>query len=128
MSFPDTHLDLLDAPGTAVFSTIAPSGLIQSTAVWYLRRGDALAFSFSDARKKLRNLQADARATALVIDPTNAFRTVEVRGKVTVALDEGRAFMAEVGAHYGADLSAFDQPGDTRYVVTLQPERVVANG
>jgi PPOX class probable F420-dependent enzyme len=128
MSFPDSHVALLDAAGVAVLSTVAPSSLIQSTAVWYLREGDVLRFSFSDARKKLRNLQVDPRATALIVDPASPFRTIEVRGRVTIAKDEDRAFVGRVGAKYGTDMSQYDQPGDTRYVVTLQPERVTTFG
>ncbi|MGE0878314.1 MAG: PPOX class F420-dependent oxidoreductase [Acidimicrobiia bacterium] len=125
-SLPSSHDDLLSAPGTAIFSTITPSGLIQSTAVWYLYDGGELKFSFSDARKKFRNLGANPTATAFILDPQNPFRFIEVRGTVTIEPDPDFAFRGKVAAHYGADMSGFDQPGDKRYVLTLEPSTVNA--
>lgn len=125
-SYPDTHLDLLTAPGVGILSTITPSGLVQSTAIWFLFDEGELKISISDARKKLRNLQANPAATFFILDPANPFRFVEIRGTVTLAPDADFSFRAKVGAHYATDLSGFDQPGDQRYVVTLHPTTINA--
>jgi PPOX class probable F420-dependent enzyme len=125
-SLPTSHRDLLDAPGVGILSTITPNGDVQSTAIWYLHDDGQLKISISAARKKLRNLQSNPSATFFLLDPTNPFRFVEIRGKATVEADADFSFRAKVGSHYGADLSNFDQPGDLRYVVTLHPARVNA--
>ncbi len=126
-SLPSSHLDLLQAPGTAILSTITPTGAVQSTAVWYLLDDDGeLRFSLSGARKKLRNLQANPNATLFILDTQNPFRFVEVRGTTKVEADADYSFRAKVGAHYGADVASFDAPGTLRYTVTLHPERVNA--
>ena len=126
-TLPDSHLDLLQAPGTAIFSTITPTGAVQSTAVWYLLDDDGeLRLSLSGARKKLRNLQANANATLFILDATNPFRFIEVRGTATLEADPDYSFRGKVGAHYGADVASFDAPGTLRYTVTLHPERVNA--
>lgn len=125
-ALPATHLDLLDAPGVGLLSTITPGGEIQTTAIWFLHDEGAVKISISDARKKLRNLQGNPTATFFLLDPTNPFRFLEIRGTVSIEPDPDFAFRAKVGAHYGADLSNFDQPGDQRFVVTLQPTRVNA--
>lgn len=126
MSYPDSHLDLLTAPGVGILSTVTPAGLVQSTAVWFLFDEGQIKVSISDARKKLRNLQANPTATFFLLDPTNAFRFLEARGTATVEPDSDFSFRAKVGAKYGADIAQFDQPGDLRYTVTLQPATVNA--
>lgn len=124
MSYPDSVSDLLQAPGSGVLSTHTPDGKIQSTAVWYLYDDGELKISLSDARKKLRNLKADPTATFFLLDPTNPFHFLEVRGTATLAVDEGNAFLTKVGVQYSTDMSKFDGPDDTRYVATLVPERI----
>lgn len=127
MSYPDSHLALLRSPGVAVLSTHTPDRTIQSTAIWYLLDDDGeLKVSLSDARKKLRNLQTDPTVTFFLLDPANPFRFIEVRGTASLVVDEGFAFRAKVGAHYGADVSNFDKPGDVRYVLTILASTVNA--
>lgn len=126
-TYPESHRDLLDAPGVCVVSTVTPKGAIQSTAVWYLFEDDTLKFSFSDARAKLRNLQQNPTVNAYFLDPANPFRFLEVRGTVSLAADPDKAFAQKVGAKYGADIRNFDQPGDQRYVVTVDPSKVNAS-
>jgi PPOX class probable F420-dependent enzyme len=126
VSYPDSHLDLLSAPGVGILSTVTPGGSIQSTAIWYLFDGGELKISLSDARKKLRNLQHSPVATFFLLDPTNPFRFIEVRGTASIEADADFSFRAKVGAHYGADVASFDQPGDLRFVVTLQPGTINA--
>jgi len=124
--FPESHLDLLSQPGIAIFSTLTPGGEIQSTALWYLLDDGELKISISNARKKFRNLQQNPNANFFILDPANPFRFIEVRGTTSVELDEGFAFRAKVGAHYGTDLSNFDGADDVRYIVTLHPTRINA--
>ena len=127
ISFPDSHLDLLNANGTGLLSTHTPDGRIQTTAIWYLLDDDGgLKISINDARKKVRNLQADPTATFFLLDPKNSFRFIEIRGTATVEVDEGYVFRTKISAKYGSDMSKFDQPGDVRYTATLVPERINA--
>jgi PPOX class probable F420-dependent enzyme len=124
MTYPESHLDLLQAPGVGMLSTITPEGAIQTTAIWYLFDDGELKFSLSDARKKFRNLAANPSANFFILDLANPFRFIEIRGTAELAVDEGAAFRDRVGQHYGADLSGMDQPGDQRYVVTLRPTSI----
>jgi PPOX class probable F420-dependent enzyme len=126
-SLPASHLDLLQAAGTAILSTVTPSGAVQSTAVWYLLDDDGeLKVSLSTARKKFRNLQANSNATLFILDASNPFHFLEVRATATLTADPDYAFRNKVGAHYGADIASFDAPDAVRFVVTLHPQRVNA--
>jgi len=125
-TLPESHRDLLDSQSVGILSTITPAGLIQSTAIWFLVDEGQVKISISSARKKLRNLQDNPVATFFLLDPANPFRFVEVRGTVTLQPDTDFSFRAKVGAKYGTDVANFDQPGDTRQVVTLQATTVNA--
>jgi Pyridoxamine 5'-phosphate oxidase len=75
---------------------------------------------------KTRNLQARPGCSLLILDPENPQRYLEVRGRAGIEPDDDYAFASKVGAKYGADLKAYDQPGDTRVVVTIEPVTVHA--
>ena len=77
---PATHADLLDAPNTAVLTTVGAGGQPQSTAVWYLVDDDgALKTSLTTDRQKYRNLTRNPKATLFILDPANPYRTLEIR-------------------------------------------------
>ena len=93
--------------------------------MWYLLGEDGkLRLSLNSTRRKLQNLQRNPRLSVLFVDPQNPYRTLELRGRAQLDLDEDRSFRDQVGAKYGADLSVHDGPSDERYIVTVEPTRV----
>ena len=128
MTFPDSHRDLLAAPGVAVLTTNGTGGYPQSTAIWFLADDDVVRISLHTSRQKYRNLRRDPHATLFLLDPTNPYRTLEVRGDVTIEDAPDRSFIERVIRHYGQDPATFAAPLDDRVIVTLTPRHVVANG
>jgi PPOX class probable F420-dependent enzyme len=130
VTIPASHRPLLDAP-VGVLATVGPTGTPQTTALWFLwddAEGD-VRFSLNSTRQKVRNLRAHPQASFLVLDPTNPYRTIELRGDVEIAPDPDYAFAERLAARYGgADLRAMDRPGETRVVVTLRPRKVLTWG
>jgi PPOX class probable F420-dependent enzyme len=126
-TIPDSHRDLLNAQ-VAVLGTIGASGRPQLSGVWFLTEDDAIKFSLNTARQKVKNLQADPKASVLIFDEKSPYRYLEVRGDAEITPDPDYAFADKIGAKYGADLRERDQPGDTRVVITIRPARVVAWG
>jgi hypothetical protein len=49
-----------------------------------------------------------------------------VRGRALLTDDPEYAFAPVLGAKYGTDFSSIDPPGQTRVVVTIEPEKVYA--
>ena len=90
--------------------------------------GDAIITSLAGVRQKLKNLAARPQATIFVIDPANPYRTLEVRGDVTIEPDPELVTLKRVLAAYGTDLDSFPGPLEDRTTVTLHPTRVVING
>ena len=128
-SFPESHRDLLEAANIAVLTAVTPNGQLQSTAIWYLLDDDGkLKMSSTGSRRKVRNLQLDPRVTMFFMDPTNPYRTLEVRGTATTALDDGLRIQNQLGAKYDDDAASHDPPGTVRYVITVEPETVNTYG
>lgn len=127
MTYPESHRDLLDAPGVLALSALTASGAIQTTAVWYLLDDDGtLLVSANSARAKVRNIQQNPTVNAFIIDPANPFRTLEIRGTAAFTPDPDFTVRERIGAKYSADMSAFDPPGSTRWTIRITPDKVVA--
>jgi PPOX class probable F420-dependent enzyme len=110
-----------------VLGTIGASGRPQLSGVWFLTEDDTVKFSLNTARQKVKNLQADPKASVLIFDEQSPYRYLELRGDAEVTPDPDYTFADKVGAKYGgADLRERDNPGDTRVVVTIHPTRVFA--
>ena len=124
---PHTHKDLLGAQ-VGVLGTIGASGRPQLSAVWFLAEDDTVKISLNTTRQKVKNLQAEPKASFLIFDPANPYKYVELRGDAEITPDDDYAFADQVGAKYGSDLRDRDEPGETRVVVAIKPARVVAWG
>ena len=125
-TIPDSHRDLLDTD-TAVLATVGADGRPQLSAVWFLAGDDGkLRVSLNSTRQKGKNLKANPAVNLFILDRANPARYLEVRGDATIEADPDRAFAQRVGAKYDADLQAYDPPGSTRLVVTIDPVRVNA--
>jgi PPOX class probable F420-dependent enzyme len=121
--FPETHRDLLDAQ-FATLATLEPDGRPQLSEIWFLHDEGELRLSLNTARRKTQNLMARPEGTLLILDLANPFRYLEVRGQARIEPDEDGAFAHKLHGKYGADVAAYDKPGDSRVVVTLEPSRI----
>jgi hypothetical protein len=64
--------------------------------------------------------------TLFILDLTNPYRYVEIRGTAVVKTDDDMEFARQRGAKYDADLREHDIPGDRRVIVSIVPTRVRA--
>jgi PPOX class probable F420-dependent enzyme len=118
---PESHKDLLQAP-VAVLATNGRGGQPQVSALWFLYDDDQIKLSLNNSRQKLKNLQRDPRCTLFILDPQNPYRTLEIRARAELTPDPDYALSAKVSQKYdNADFRKMDQPGQSRYLVTLEP-------
>jgi PPOX class probable F420-dependent enzyme len=127
-TIPDSHRDLIEAPGIASLSTVGTDGTPQVTALWYLADGDTVKTSLMTSRQKYKNIVAHPRATLFIVDPANPFRTLEIRAEASIGADPDLALFERIVSHYGQDPDNFPAPRDNRVVLTLTPTHVVAQG
>ena len=129
LSISSGHADILEAPLTAVLTTVGADGQPQSTAVWFLVDDDGvLKGSVTTDRQKYRNLTRNPNATLFVLDPTNPFRTVEIRATVELVPDPGKAMLPKFAAHYNTPVERLDAPGSERVTDVFTPVKVVTVG
>jgi len=121
---PEQFSDLLRSTALAHIATIGPKGDPQTTPVWFGWDGQHLLFSQTKGRQKYRNVKRNPAIALSIVDPSNPFRYLEVRGKV-VAIDEDQnnQFINSMAKKYmGQDTYPFHQPGDERVIVVIEPE------
>jgi PPOX class probable F420-dependent enzyme len=122
--FPESHGDLLDAQ-FATLATLGRDGSPQLTEVWFLHDDDGgLKLSLNTSRLKTRNLRRRPECSLFLLDLSNPYRYMDVRGRARIEPDDDYAFADRVGAKYGADLREHDAPGDSRVIVTVEPTNV----
>lgn len=128
-TIPETHADLVSAPNTAVLTTVGTNSQPQSTAVWFMADADGtLKTSITTARQKYKNLSANPRATPFILDPTNPFRTIEIRATVDITPDPEQALIRTLSERYNMPADALVNPADERVILTFTPSRIVTNG
>ena len=127
---PQEYANLLHAKALAHIATIGPKGEPQSSPVWFDFDGSHIRFSQTKSRQKYRNLLRDSRIALSIVDPTNLYRYLEIRGNV-VGIDEDsdlRFINAMAKKYLGRDTYPWHQPGDERVVVVVQPEHTTHMG
>jgi PPOX class probable F420-dependent enzyme len=113
---PDSHIDLLDRPILVSLATVQPDGQPQVTPVWADVEDGVIRVNTAAGRQKWKNLVYRPQATVLAIDPDNAFRFIEVRGKVVRQSEEtGIEVIDKLAKDY---LNADVYPGHTPEVTT----------
>jgi PPOX class probable F420-dependent enzyme len=108
--------NLLDAPVSAVVSTVGPDGHPQSSVVWIERVGDNLAF-FSDANsKKITNIRQRPNVVVIVVDDAHEFEPgarcyVRLTGTADVSQLSDSALPDRLARRY-MGIDAYPQHGD----------------
>ena len=127
---PDTHADLLESKALADVATIGPNGEPQVNPVWFGWDGKYLKFSQTTTRQKTKNVKRDPRVALSIVDPENPFRYLEIRGKVVkVEPDPDKAFIDEMANKYlGVEKYPWNQPGEERIVMVVEPKRTTTMG
>jgi PPOX class probable F420-dependent enzyme len=122
-TFPESHRDLLDGQ-VATFATIDDEGFPQLTEVWFLVDEGELKLSLNTSRRKARNLERRPQCSLLLLDLQNPYRYLEIRGRARIEPDPDGAFAAKLSAKYGGDVRQYDQPDESRVVVTIEPLKI----
>jgi PPOX class probable F420-dependent enzyme len=126
---PESHQDLVSTAGrVGTLSTVGADGTPQVTALWYLLDGDVVRMSAVSSRQKTKNVLAHPQATMFFIDPSNPYRTLELRGTVSVEEDADLAFLGRLLGNYGTDLDSFPGEKEDRLVLTLTPTHETTYG
>lgn len=127
---PQNYRDLFSKRAFASLTTLMPDGSPQTTPVWVDFDGDLVIFNSAKGRQKDRNVRRDPRVALAVIDPDNAYRYLEVRGKVVEITEDGAADHIDKMAkkYLGVDKYPYGQPGEVRVLYKIRPEHTTTMG
>jgi len=73
---------LIDRPNFAHLSTLLPDGSPLSTPVWVGRDGDHILICTGEGSLKAKNTRRDPRVALSIVDFTNPYEEVQIRGCV----------------------------------------------
>lgn len=119
---------LIDAKPYVTLATVNKDGGPQLSVVWISYDGDDLLVSTTVGRQKERNLRREPKASVLVPDPGNPYDYAEIRGRVTITEEGGRALIDALSEKYRGRPYDAEPAGTVRVVLRLTPERIVEFG
>jgi len=122
IDLPEEYRYLLDA-NVATLATVEPDGTPQLSELWFLHDEGEIRLSLNTTRRKTQNLSQRPQCSLLILDLENPFKYVEIRGRARIEDDDG-SFAHKLHSKYGADVAAYDKPGEGRVVVTIEPTRI----
>ncbi|MEV7037390.1 PPOX class F420-dependent oxidoreductase [Amycolatopsis sp. NPDC051061] len=118
---------LIDGKNFATVATIDPDGGPQTSVIWVgLDDGD-LVFSATEDRRKVRNLRRDPRLSVSITDAENPYRHTQLRGRVTITPDPGKALPKTLSQKYLAQDPPPEGPETERVIVRLEVEKIAGN-
>ena len=117
-----------DNPFYAVLTTLREDGSPHSTVVWATEEDGKLLVNTALGRAKARHLEADPRASVVVLDASDGYRWVSVSGRIELTTDGADEAIDRLSWKY--DGHAFRPLGEDEVRVTglLTPEHVTATG
>jgi PPOX class probable F420-dependent enzyme len=118
---------LIDGPNFATVATLDPNGGPQTSVVWIGLDDDALVFSATENRRKVRNLRRDPRVAVSITDATNPYRHTQLRGTVTLIPDPDKTLPKTLSHKYLGDDPPPEGPEVERVIVRVQVEKVAGN-
>jgi PPOX class probable F420-dependent enzyme len=128
---PDNFLDLLTAKKAfASIATVMKDGTPQVTPVWFDYTDGKIRVNTARGRVKSRTLRQGAPVALAIIDPDNAYRYLQVRGRVTSVTEQGADEHIDSLAkkYLGEDKYPFRQPGEVRVRYEIEPKSAQGMG
>ena len=130
-TIPDQYLDLLQhKKAFANLATVMADGSPQVTPVWFDYTEGKIRVNSAKGRTKTRNMKQGAPVALAIMDPDNAYRYLQVRGKVTRVTEEGAAAHIDSLAkkYIGQEKYPWSRPGEVRVTFEITPDAVQVMG
>ena len=123
-SIPDKYLDLVQQKKAfANLATVMANSSPQVTPVWFDYTNGAIRVNTAKGRVKSRTLRPGAPVALAIMDPDDAYRYIQIRGRVRRAVEQGAdAHIDSLAKKYlDKDTYPFRQPGEVRVMYEIEP-------
>lgn len=130
-NIPAKYLDLLTTkPVLAHLGTLMKDGRPQVTPIWFSFEDGLVVLNSAKGRVKDINMRARPEVALSIVDPDNAFRYVQIMGRVTDISEDGADQHIDVLAQKYLDKPRYPwrQPGEIRVIYRVKPDQVQASG
>ena len=130
-AIPEQFLDLFtQKKAFANLATVMPDGTPQVTPVWFDLKDGVVRVNTAKGRVKARNMREGASVALAIMDPDNAYRYVQLRGRVRRVTEEGAgAHIDSLAKKYiGKDKYPWSQPGEVRVMFEIEPRAIQTMG
>ena len=131
VEIPAKYLDLLQQKTAfAHLATIMPDGTPQVTPVWFDYTNGKIRVNSAKGRVKIRNMQEGAPVALSILDPDNAYRYIQIRGRVEHVTEEGASAHIDslTKKYLGKDKYPYGEPGQIRVTFEIEPDKVQVMG
>lgn len=126
VQIPDAFLDLLQQKKAfANLATVMPDGSPQVTPVWFDYADGKIRVNTAKGRVKARILHEGSPVALAIMDPDNAYRYMQIRGRIVRVQDGADAHIDSLAKKYlGQDKYPYRQPGEVRIMYEIEPTSV----
>jgi PPOX class probable F420-dependent enzyme len=129
----DSDREILNSRSYMRMATLMPDGSPQVTVLWFRLADDVLQVICPQSAQKVKNVDRDARVSAVIEDPETPHRFIELRGNCEAVRDDAgaRIEMVRIARRYIGDEAEGFAAGlseDPRVILRLIPERVIRHG
>lgn len=119
---PDKYFAWLKGNAFAHLATLMPDGSPQVTPVWIDTDGEFILVNTARGRQKDLNMQRDGRVALSIMDPSDPYDYVQVRGLVVMSTENGaREHIDELSLRYTGHTYRSDDPEQVRVIYFIQP-------
>jgi PPOX class probable F420-dependent enzyme len=130
-TIPDKYLDLLQRKKAfANLATVMPDGTPQVTPVWFDYADGLVRVNTARGRVKARNMKEGAPVALSIMDPDDAYRYIQIRGRVKRETEQGAgAHIDQLAKKYlGRDKYPYARPDEVRVIYEIEPTSTSAMG
>ncbi len=130
VEIPADFRDLLTKKGFAHLATLMPDGRPQVSPVWFDFQAGCVRINSAKGRLKDKNMRRDARVALSIQDPDNAYRYIEIRGRIVEITEKGAdAHIDALAKKYlGLDIYPNRKPGEVRVIYRVEPLQIGTMG
>jgi PPOX class probable F420-dependent enzyme len=89
VQIPERFMDLVREPAFANLATLMKDGSPHVTPVWFDYDGEHVRINSARGRVKDRNMRNNPMVALCILDPSNPYRYLEIRGRVAEITEEG---------------------------------------
>jgi PPOX class probable F420-dependent enzyme len=113
---------LTEKKAFAYLATIMKDGTPQSTPIWFEYANGKFKLNTAKGRVKARTLKPGATVAMAITEPSNPYRYLQVRGRVTNVTESGaREHIDKLSQKYLGKPYPYIQPGEVRIMAEVEP-------